>query len=106
MSIQFEKVVPSASGGSSHWTFFSNHAYVLFCLVEGEDKLLRDVAFEVGITERAVHHIIGDLETAGILLRFKEGRCNRYKINRGVVLRDSLKFHRSIGDLYDFVNKG
>lgn len=91
--------------GNSHWTFFSNHAHVLLCLDMGEDMVLRDVAVEVGITERAVQNIVADLEAGGIITRFKEGRRNRYKINRRVKLRHHIESHRSVGDLMDFVTK-
>ena len=69
-------------------------------------KVLRDVAMEVGITERAVQNIVADLEAAGVITRFKEGRRNRYKINRKVKLRHAIESHRSVGDLLDFIYKG
>lgn len=98
---------PAASGAreSSHWTLFSNHAHVLLSLDSPDYKVLRDVAIEVGITERAVQNIVADLESGGIITRFKEGRCNRYKINRRVKLRHPIESHRSVGELLDFVHK-
>lgn len=94
----------AVTAGSSGWTFFSNHAHVLLSLYLGGDKVLRDVALEVGITERAVQGIVSDLEAAGILTRTKEGRRNRYTINRRVKLRHAIEAHRSVGDLIDFVS--
>lgn len=99
------KSVKLVSRDASHWTFFSNHAHVLLCLDAGEVKVLRDVAVEVGITERAVQNIVADLEAAGIITRSKEGRRNRYTINRGVNLRHAIESHRVVGDLLDFVRK-
>lgn len=103
MAIQVKKAVSSTVKDGSHWTLFSNHAHVLLCLDIGEDMVLRDVAVEVGITERAVQNIVADLESAGIITRFKEGRRNRYKINRKVKLRHHIESHRTVGDLLDFV---
>lgn len=87
------------------WTFFSNHAHVLVSLSSSEDKVLKEVAFEVGITERAVQKIVAELEAAGIVIRSRVGRCNRYRIKRSAKLRHRLESHRTVGDLLDFVEK-
>ena len=57
-----------------NWTFLTNHARVLFSLAAQPDLRLREVAEEIGITERAVQRIVTDLEAAGILTRSREGR--------------------------------
>ncbi len=85
------------------WTFFSNHAHVLFCLAANPGMLLRDVAAQVGITERAVQRIVADLEAAGVLARVREGRRNRYKVDPRVSLRHPVEAHRNIGDLLALV---
>lgn len=40
------------------WTFLSNHSHVLLCVARDATLRIRDIALEVGITERAVRHII------------------------------------------------
>ena len=40
------------------WTIFSNHGHVLVCLARNSSARLRDVALDVGITERAVQKIV------------------------------------------------
>lgn len=62
------------------WMFLTNHGHVLVCLASDPDMLLRDVAARVGITERAVHQIVRDLELAGVIARERVGRRNRYVI--------------------------
>ena len=94
---------PSTFNGSSSWTFFSNHAHVLLCLYRDGDSILRDVALEVGITERAVQKIVSELEAAGVIKRKKVGRRNSYSINRRSRLRHSIEAHRTVGDLLSFV---
>ena len=42
----------------SNWTLFSNHGHVLVCLSRDSEVRLRDVAADVGITERAVQKIV------------------------------------------------
>ncbi len=86
-----------------HWTFLSNHAHVLVCLALDADARLRDVAAEVGITERAVQGIVGDLVAAGVILRERRGRRNTYRLNLDAPLRHRLEAHRSIRSLLAMV---
>ena len=81
------------------WTFLSNHSHVLICLYRDPSVRLRDLAVNVGITERAVIRIIEDLEEASIITRSKEGRRNKYKIHETISLRHPLESHKTIGDL-------
>jgi DNA-binding IscR family transcriptional regulator len=85
------------------WTFFSNYGHVLVCLARNADARLRDVAVEVGITERAVQKIVRDLQDAGYLVVTKQGRCNRYRINRRKTLRHDLESHVTVGKLLRLV---
>ena len=82
-----------------NWTFLSNHAHVLVCLAADPNSRLRDIAAEVGITERRVNGILADLEQAGIITVFKTGRRNSYKVERRALLRHPLEAHKSVGDL-------
>jgi len=86
-----------------HWTFLSNHGHVLVCLARDPDSRLRDVASRVGITERAVQKILGDLEAAGIVRRERHGRRNRYRLDLRQPLRHPLEAHRSVGSLLGMV---
>jgi len=85
------------------WTFFSNYGHVLVCLARNREARLRDVALEVGITERAVQKIVRDLQNAGFLTVSKQGRCNRYQINKRKALRHSLESHCTVGKLLALV---
>ena len=87
------------------WTFFSNYGHVLVCLSRHREVRLRDVATEVGITERAVQKIVRDLQDAGYLAVSKQGRCNRYRINRRKTLRHSLESHCTVGRLLTLISK-
>ncbi|MEX0331845.1 MAG: helix-turn-helix transcriptional regulator [Puniceicoccaceae bacterium] len=85
------------------WTFFTNHAHVMVCLVRNPEQSLREVALAVGITERAVQRIISDLEEAGYLIRTREGRRNKYEMHPEIRLRHPLEDHCTIGDLLQVV---
>jgi DNA-binding MarR family transcriptional regulator len=86
---------------ASQWTFFTNHAHVMVCLARNGDRPLREVALDIGITERAVQRIVADLEESGFLVRERVGRQNRYSLILDKALRHSLEAHRSIGDVLD-----
>lgn len=87
------------------WTFFSNYGHVLVCLARNHDARLRDVAVEVGITERAVQKIVRDLQDADIVTVTKQGRCNRYRINKRKGLRHQLEAKCTVGQLLSLVTK-
>lgn len=85
------------------WTFFSNYAHVLVCLAEDPSARLRDVAEQVGITERAAQRIIGHLEDAKVLRKEREGRRNHYCIDMECPLRHPLESHKTVGSLLRMV---
>ena len=87
------------------WTFFSNYGHVLVCLARDREMRLRDVAVEVGITERAVQKIVRDMQDAGFITVSKQGRCNRYQINRRKALRHGLESQVTVGKLLALVGK-
>jgi DNA-binding IclR family transcriptional regulator len=97
--------MPSPALAAPGWTFLTNHTHVLVCLDRNEDITLREVAAQVGITERAVHAIVTALEAEGVLARSREGQRNRYKLNRSYRLRHPLEAHRKIGDLLDLIGE-
>ncbi len=85
------------------WTFFSNYGHVLVCLSRNSEARLRDVALEVGITERAVQKIVRDMQDAGFLTVSKHGRRNRYRLNKRKSLRHGLESHCNVGKLLALV---
>lgn len=81
------------------WTFLSHHARVLLLIARDPDIRLRDVAAEVGITERAVQAIVGDLERDGYLTRARVGRRNHYEVHTDRPLRHPLQRDVDVGAL-------
>lgn len=61
------------------WTFITNHAAVLSLLAKYPRITAREVAQEVGITERRVRLIISDLAEDGYISKIREGRNVRYR---------------------------
>ena len=85
------------------WTFLTNHAHVLILLHAEPDLVLREVAYRVGITERAVQRIVQDLEEEGFIRREKVGRRNHYEVLTKQALRHPIESHRKIGDLLKLI---
>ncbi len=81
------------------WTFLSNHAQVLLCIANDPGIRLREIGDRVGITERAVHRIVRELDDAGYLARERDGRRNRYTISQNLPLPDRVVSNQKIGDL-------
>jgi DNA-binding MarR family transcriptional regulator len=83
----------------STWTFVTNHAVVLSYLAHHPSITARELAAEVGITERAVRRIIKDLEAEGYLKKTRIGRGARYSIRRSRPLRHRTQQGNLVGDL-------
>lgn len=80
------------------WTFLTNHAHVLLCLVRSPQARVRDVAEQVGISERMVQLVLSDLEDAGYLQRSRVGRRNAYEVTGGP-LRHPLEQDHQVEEL-------
>lgn len=89
---------------SGRWTFLSHHAHVLLCLARDPDVRLREVATEVGITERAVQAIVNDLVEEGYVQRVRVGRRNHYEIDRSSPLRHPMQRDLDIDALLGMVS--
>jgi len=86
------------------WTFFSNNAHVLVCLTRKPQPTTREMANQVGITERAVQRIVKRLVEAGVLKIEKDGRRNRYELNLDQQLRHPLESHKTIGEFIQLID--
>lgn len=89
----------AAAPTTSNWTFLTNHTHLLVVLSREPSMRIRDMAEEVGITQRAVQRILAELVRDGILMIEKSGRRNSYLINVRERLRHPLESKHTIGDL-------
>ncbi len=78
-----------------------HHGLVLVALGDGGSIRLRDLAGQVGLTERAVQRIVTELAQAGLIRRERQGRRNRYHVDRDRTLNHPIEAHRTVGDLID-----
>jgi len=85
------------------WSFLTNHARALLCIAHDPGVRLRDIAAMVGVTERSAHGIVTDLVDAGCVVKDKDGRRNRYRIQEHLPLRDPITQERTIGEMLDLL---
>jgi DNA-binding MarR family transcriptional regulator len=83
--------------------FVTNHTQVLLCIARTPDVRTRDLAAQVGITERAAQRIVADLSEAGFVEITRVGRRNRYAINRRTEMRHRAQVGHNIGELLDLL---
>lgn len=81
------------------WSFLTNHARVLLCIARDPGLRLRDIATDLGITERTAHGIVADLTLAGYVMKMKDGRRNRYQIQTHVPLPEPGTRAPAIGEI-------
>jgi predicted transcriptional regulator len=89
--------------GVASWSFLTNHARTLLCIADDPGVRVRDIAVEVGITERRAHGIVADLVDAGYVVKEKIGRRNRYRVHGHLPLRDPVSRERTIGEMLDLL---
>lgn len=75
------KIGSSECERNQGWTFITNHAAVLLLVAKHPRITAREISHEVGITERMVRLIIGDLDRGGYISRIREGRGIFYQVN-------------------------
>jgi DNA-binding IclR family transcriptional regulator len=95
--------LPDAGAPPLRFALLTNHGHVLTLIAQQPDIRMREIAVNVGITERAVQRIVDELTTCGYIVVTKDGRRNRYEIRRDHQLRHPVEQHRSVGDLVSFM---
>ena len=76
---------------------------MLICLAKSPSIRIRDLASEVGITERAVQRILSELTDEGYVEKIKEGRRNAYKLQIRKPLKHPVESHKNVIDLVNLI---
>lgn len=76
----YDYLMKSKSSKENKWTFLSNYGHILIHLYRNPESKVREIAEEVGITERSTLSILADLETSGYISVQRIGRRNSYTI--------------------------
>jgi DNA-binding transcriptional ArsR family regulator len=84
---------------ATRWTFLTNHARALLFISRDPGIRLRDIADRVGVTERSAYGIVQDLAEAGYIIKEKDGRRNRYRIEADLPLPEPSSQERTVGEV-------
>ena len=95
-----------AADVTRRWGFLTNHAQVLVCIAHDPGIRVREISEAVGITERAAHRIVAELDAAGYITRKRNGRRNQYTIQSHLPLPDPLARGEKLGDLLAVLARG
>jgi DNA-binding IclR family transcriptional regulator len=87
----------------AEWAFLTKHARALLCIAHDPHTRLRDLATELHVTERTAYGIVVDLTAAGYLVKQKDGRRNRYRIQGHLPMREAVGRERTIGEVLDLL---
>jgi DNA-binding IclR family transcriptional regulator len=87
----------------AEWGFLTNHGRALLCIAKDPGVRLRDIADLLGITERSAYAIVNDLASAGYVLKEREGRRNRYIVQKHLPLPETTIRERTIGEVLDLL---
>lgn len=83
------------------WTFLTNYAQVLLSIARNHSSTAREIALQVGITERAVQRILRDLHDAGYISHNREGRQNRYQLHGEMPMRHPAQAGHFVRELIE-----
>jgi DNA-binding IclR family transcriptional regulator len=78
---------------------------MLLCVAATPDIRLRDIAEHVGITERSTQRILSELVEAGYVKATREGRRNRYTVDRDHAMRHAAQEGHEIGALLEALSE-
>jgi len=84
-----------------NWNFLTKHGRVLLCIARDPGVRLREIAVELDITERSAYALVGDLANTGYVVKERNGRRNRYLIQRHLPLPEGPFDDRPIGEILD-----
>jgi DNA-binding transcriptional ArsR family regulator len=83
----------------AEWSFVTQHARALVCIARDPGVRLREIADVLGVTERRAFGIVSDLTEAGYVVKERDGRRNRYRIQEHLPLRVRVGREPTIGEL-------
>lgn len=86
---------------AQRWGLISNHGAALGVLARDPKITVRDLAQQVGVTERSATNILRDLRDAGFVDVQRVGRRNLYSVNLEQKLRRAGYRESTVGELLE-----
>ena len=84
------------------WSLWTNHARTLLLIARNPEARLRDLASDLGVTERTAYEVVSQLIEAGYLIKEKIGRRNRYRIQTDLAMPGATN-GRTLGEFLEFL---
>jgi DNA-binding transcriptional ArsR family regulator len=81
------------------WSFLTSHARALVCIARDPNVRLREIAEALGVTERTAFGIVNDLTEGGYVVKEKDGRRNRYRLQCHLPLPRRFPREPTIGEV-------
>ena len=88
------------------WAFLTNYGRVLVYIAKYPRTTTRNIALEVGVTERVIQKIIKDLEADGYIVRQRKGRNIIYAVNPEMPMRHPMEKEYAVGNLLQALGNG
>jgi DeoR/GlpR family transcriptional regulator of sugar metabolism len=87
------------AGRETRWTFLTGHGHALIVVTRDPNVRLREIAAELGVTERTAQTIVNDLVDAGYLARTRVGNRSRYEVRTDRPFRHPVEREHAVGEL-------
>jgi DNA-binding MarR family transcriptional regulator len=81
------------------WSFITSHGQVLLAVAADPRRTIRQIADEVGLTERATHRVISSLAEAGYIDRIRVGRRVHYRLNLHLLQKEQVERARLVREM-------
>ncbi len=85
------------------WSFLTNHARALVCIAHDPGVRLLEIAEVLDVSERRAFGIVTDLTKGGYVIKEKDGRRNRYRIQHHLRLRQAIGREPTVGELLELL---
>ena len=86
-------------GRGTRWTFLTGHGHGLIVITRNPNIRLREIAAELGVTERTAQTIVNDLVDAGYVARTRVGNRSRYEVRMERPFRHPVERDHAVGEL-------
>jgi predicted transcriptional regulator len=85
----------------TRWTFLTGHGHALIVITRDPNVRLREIAAELGVTERTAQTIVNDLVDAGYVERTRVGNRSRYEVRTDRPFRHPVEREHAVGELLE-----
>jgi DNA-binding MarR family transcriptional regulator len=86
------------------WTFLTSHAQVLLYIASNPGARVRDIGYDLDLTERYVYRILRDLDDSGYISRKRNGRRVEFTIHEHETLRADVARESNVFQLLQLLD--